>query len=111
MTTIARLKELHAKATPGPWVHNEYFSCVQGGGRTDLAAVCYRGKGMNAVDNLHLIAAMHAALPAILDALEAAKDVQVAWKTGEDGLWLARMMEAGERLDAALAKLEKGGGA
>jgi len=90
METVERLHGLLEAATPGPWVQTQEIDGVFSGRQTvikagsdDSPAFPYRrvvtvGQTrqhfhIKAEDNVALIAAMHAALPALLDIAEAAK--------------------------------------
>lgn len=115
---IEELHKLLEAATPGPWVQTQEIDGIFSGRQTvikagsdDSPAFPYRrvvtvGQTrqhfhIEAEDNVALIAAMHAALPALLDIAEAARPL--VDHVGEDpGEWDA----AEERLAAALARLE-----
>jgi len=63
--TIDQLKELEAKATPGPWEHRQVD------GLNDIATPA--GWIDDCSDNFALIAAMRNAMPALLEVARAAK--------------------------------------
>lgn len=82
MTPIAELRELHAKATPGPWEighpmernyiygGNSHLGCI--GSRDECFWINDDGSLNESETNAALIVAMRNALPTLLDALEAA---------------------------------------
>ncbi len=81
MNTIAKLRELEAKATKAPWFTNQSWRVFAGVGTPDLKVVCYSGNNIHSRsqlnnDNINLCSAARNALPALLDIAEAAgKDI------------------------------------
>lgn len=72
--TLARLRALHANATPGPW-HWDSDAEDDSGlvyGQAEQIATTHGSGESHAVNDARLIAAMRNALPALLDALDIA---------------------------------------
>lgn len=103
---IRRLREVEAKATPGPWstrgtaaVSNRYPGCSVSTGNRCWFVVDGEGRDRNAA-NARMIAFARNALPALLDVVEAARELRRCEPMDDDA---HELVEARERFDAALA--------
>lgn len=66
---FAELKKLAQAATPGPWLNNNHYECVQThNNKTPLAAVCRPGNTKNGVADFEFIAAANPA--AVLELID-----------------------------------------
>ena len=84
MNTIAKLREMEAKATKGPWDTNGSWRVFAGLHTETLKVVCYSGNNIQTRtqinnDNIDLCAAARNALPTLLAIAEAAGKVKEAW--------------------------------
>jgi hypothetical protein len=99
---VARLRELHEKATPGPWSTNHRGGDISArirGHEVQVALACGQGAMWDERDdaaaimraNAELIAELRSALPAILDALERGTDAFArAWEEGAEAAFDAQ---------------------
>ena len=120
MNTLERLKELARKATPGPWEVSKDFPWVVVApepaklGKGHVYFSCSCGGGNNEENAVYLASALNA-LPLLIEVAEAARELlEVAKLRGDNEfqhpaddpkLWTARMQDAWDTADAALAKL------
>ena len=116
MTSASRssLREFAEKATPGPWLTNVYFECVQTHNTHELSAVCYRGRCDKSEANLDYIAAANpATILAMLDRLDKLEKVaEAASDVVHDHIGAAEsgadISDNLHKLDEALSALERG---
>lgn len=103
--TIAELRALRESATPGPWQADEWRELVSPATEYGHLVHCSSAGDawFNRREDVDLIAAMHAALPALLDVAEAAIRVSDKRTLDTDGFWVSQREM--RYLDNALAPL------
>jgi hypothetical protein len=100
--TIARLRELEAAATPGPWTtyHDWEAYGIRAGLQTTVLQQTAYYPSAPGWEDTQLIAEMRNALPALLDRLE---KLEAVVEAAED---VAPFLEEGHTLVVALAALD-----
>lgn len=83
---LTKLKELEAKATPGPWVYDSYSKII--GWDDDIAKVPVEGGDTATKQGAHdawLIQAMRNVLPKLIKTIEIQQEVIRKVKSNRDG--------------------------
>ncbi len=112
--TIAQLRGLLGKATPGPWMNNEHYECIHSHSGSLKPVVHYSSNNPSVIADANLITAAINTLPALLAALSHPADggdVDVIKHLEEQNHRFATDMELQddviEKLKAKLAAAER----
>lgn len=123
---VAELRRLYAEAPQGEWEYSGPFNDGDSAGYIEVRDSGgdwwpVVGIGIDRPEVIHLIVAMHNHLPQLLDVVEAARSCHLYRVAAHDEFygpdisddaWLvaeAKLRQAREQLDAALAALERSG--
>lgn len=93
---VASLRRWNTEATPGPWLTNAHFKCVQNHSK-ELHAMCYQGNAPEAMANLELIATMRNALPTLLEAASLSETYRVQLDEAKESQRLTQKARVDDR--------------